>query len=390
MSDHAVSIPRTSVAFHRDVVARVQARLEAEKLDGMLLLNAHNVIYASGFFHSVSERPIGMYIPAKGEPALFVPLLEQEHAAETWVRDIRIYFEYPGEEHPTLWMARETGAKRLGIDSLEYTLHGRISALGITPVVSPMVEHMRYVKTPEEIELTRMATRYADFCVEYVYKHAADIIRDEGSELAILNACLGATSALMKSEIENIFQLRGGGIVGTVHSGDRAALPHGSPGKRVPQRGDTLIVGIGAMVGGYHAESGATFIIGEPNADQLHCLKAAADCRDAAISALRTGATCTSVNEAALGVLREARLADAIRHRIGHGMGLQGHESPWLAPGDETIIAPNMVFSNEPGIYRPGIDGYRTIVTMIATDNGADVPNQFLFAHPPEACVIEI
>ena len=75
-----------------------------------------------------------------------------------------------------------------------------------------------------------------------------------------------------------------------------------------------------------------------------------------------------AVNEAALGPIRAAGLGDAIRHRIGHGMGIEGHEAPWLAPGDETRIDAGMVFSNEPGIYRPGIDGYRTINSMIVCE----------------------
>src|SRR5262245_23489926 len=100
--------------FHRRKVAEILAQLPRSKLDGLLLLDPFNVRYVSGFVHIPSERPIGLYLPAEGDPALFVPLLEQEHAAETWIKDIRVYFEYPGEENILVWMARETGVKRLG------------------------------------------------------------------------------------------------------------------------------------------------------------------------------------------------------------------------------------------------------------------------------------
>jgi Xaa-Pro dipeptidase len=179
-------------------------------------------------------------------------------------------------------------------------------------------------------------------------------------------------------------------VVGTVHSGPRAALPHGSPIERKPQIGEPMIAGIGASVGGYHAESGATFVIGEPKGDVMRCLQAAMECDAAAVKALRVGNTCTQVNEAALGVLREYGLGDAIRHRIGHGMGLQGHEGPWLAPGDHTPLVAGMVFSNEPGIYRPGIDGYRIIDSMIVTEGEAKVTSRFLANHPPEKRIIQI
>ena len=383
-------IVRLSDAFYRRKVAQIQARIEQDSYDGILLLDTYNVIYASGFMHVQSERPLGMYIPRSGSPALFVPLLEQENAADTWIGDVRVYFEYPGEQHPVVWMARETGARRLLIDSISHDVFLRLRATDLTVTTTSMVERMRWIKEPEELDFVRRAAGYADFCLQHVRDHAADIIRDGGTELDILSACLRATATRMQHDLGDVFELRGGSIVGTVHSGERAALPHGRPLERKPQPGETLIAGIGAMVGGYHAESGATFILGEPTTDQWRCLNAAAACNDAAVNALRPGATCASVNVAALQALRDAGLKDAIRHRIGHGMGLQGHESPWLAPGDETRLEPGMVFSNEPGIYRPGIDGYRTINSMIVTTGAAEVPSRFLNEHPPERRIIEL
>jgi Xaa-Pro aminopeptidase len=374
-------------AFYRRKIARIQAALPRAALDGMLLLDTHNVIYASGFWHIPSERPIGLYIPASGEPTLFVPLLEGENAADCVVSDIRTYFEYPGEVHPVVWMRRECGAKRLGIDVVDHAVFAR---LGEGVVMSPLVEQMRWIKESEELALIEYAARYADYCLEQVRDHAGQIIREGGTELDILRMCLSATSVRIRKEVGEMFRLGGGAVVGTVHSGPRAALPHGAPGHRQPQPGEPIIAGIGVSVGGYHAESGATFVVGEPSAEVMRCLRAAADCDRAAIDALRPGATCASVNAAALDVLREAGLGDAIRHRIGHGMGLQGHESPWLAPGDETILVPGMVFSNEPGIYRPGIDGYRLIDSMIVTEGAAHVPSRFLAENPAERRVLAI
>lgn len=376
-----------SEAFYRRKIGQIQARMDVLQLDGMLLLDVPNVIYACGFFHTPSERPLGLYIPKQGEVALFVPLLEQENAGDTWVKDIRTYFEYPGEVHPVAWMVKEAGVKRLGVDTLTVDVYQK---LGGNVVVTPLVEQMRWIKEPEEIAFIEKASTYADYCLEYVLENAGAIIRDGGTELDILRACVGATAAKMKAEVGEIFKLRGGSVVGTVHSGPRAALPHGSPIERKPLIGEPMIAGIGASVGGYHAESGATFVIGEPRGDVMRCLEAAAACDEAGIKALRIGNTCTQVNDAALNVLREYGLGDAIRHRIGHGMGLQGHEGPWLAPGDDTPLVAGMVFSNEPGIYRPGIDGYRLIDSMIVTEGEAKVTSRFLANHPPEKRIITI
>ena len=89
-------------------------------------------------------------------------------------------------------------------------------------------------------------------------------------------------------------------------------------------------------------------------------------------------------------VLREGGYGDYIRHRIGHGMGIEGHEAPWLSVGDETILQPMMVFSNEPGIYRPGIDGYRIIDSMVVTPTGGRRLSHYLSEHGPDDRVIAI
>lgn len=371
--------------FYRRKAAQMRAGLDAERLDGLLLLDVHNVIYASGFFHIPSERPIGLLLRSDAEPTLFVPLLEAENAAASGIGDLRTYFEYPGEEHPVAWMIREAGCNRLGIDRFPNDLD---HPLPDSVVRSRLADRLRWVKEPEELALVEQAARYADYCLEQVRDFAAEMILDEATELDILQMCLAATRSKMRAEVGELFQLHGGSVVGTVHSGERAALPHGSPIARTPRYGEPLIAGIGVNVGGYHAESGATFLIGEPLGDQMRCLRAAHECDAAAVNALRVGNTCAQVNAAALDVLHRYGLGDAIRHRIGHGMGLQGHEAPWLAPGDETPLAPGMVFSNEPGIYRPGIDGYRTISTMIVTAGAARVPSRFLADNPPEKRIL--
>ena len=381
--------PLSPTFFKRNIL-KIQAALASQALDGILLLDQHNVIYASGFYHSPSERPIGLFIPAAGAVTLFIPLLEQENAESSGIQDIRTYFEYPGTEHPVVWMVKESACKRLAVDSLSYADVQQLSASGFNPQLNPLVQTLRYRKEPEELTLIRHAARYADYCLEVVLQESADIIKRGGSELDILNTCISATQHKLKTTLPDAFTALPNGVTGTIHSGPRAALPHGKTSARQPQKQETIIAGIGVNIAGYHAESGATFITGTPNQDQLHCLNAAVRCNDAAIHALHAGTRCDHINELALNELKQAGLSNAIRHRIGHGMGLQGHEAPWLAPGDPTKLECGMVFSNEPGIYRAGLDGYRTINSMIVTDGGAEVVSRFLSEHLPEQRVIAL
>lgn len=381
-------------AFYRGALDALRARLRDAEVDGMLVLDTHNVVYLTGFFHAANERPVGLYVPVTGEPTLFVPLLERENAergtVQEVVEDVRTYEEFPGYEHPALWMLRTCGARYLAVDGLCAALHAEAKKLVTYLELSGAVMKGRAVKTPEELRLVRAAARYADACLDHLYARAGELIRSGATELELLRESVGAAHRLMAQELGEAFEKTPCRVVGTVHAGARAALPHGQPGTKRPEAGETLVAGIGACVGGLHAESGVTFVLGEMTDDQRRCLEAAAACNDAAVDALRVGMRCEAVNEAALSVLRDAGLGDAVRHRIGHGMGVQSHEAPWLAPGDATPVEAGMVFSNEPGIYRPTLDGYRTINTMFVNENGVEVPSTFQAHHPLESRVIAL
>jgi Xaa-Pro dipeptidase len=376
-SHAAAAVGSLTPGFYRGVLDRIREKTDVAGHEGFLILDSYNLIYASGFFHRANERPMGLYVPVGGEPVMLVPHLEKENAEAHWIRDVRTYPEFPGVERPVLWMLRETGAARVAVDTLEARMFREASALFPQLVLSPLVEELRFVKQAEELALVRLAAGYADACLEHMRLHISDIVAGGGGEIDILHAGVNAALEKMKREVGNAFGEMELGVVGSVHSGPRGALPHGLTTARRPELGDTIIAGIGATVGGYHAESGATFVLGNASADTLRCLRAAAACDAAAVAALRPGAACHEVNTVALAEIDRAGLGEFIRHRIGHGMGVQGHEGPWLAPGDATVVAEGMVFSNEPGIYRPGVDGYRTINSMIVGADGVEVPSRF-------------
>ena len=93
----------------------IQSRLPDAGLDALLLLDPFNIFYATGFFHQPTERPLAVLVPGAGEPIFFVPLLEEDMARETWVADVRSYFDYPGEVHPLVWMLGQIKAEAAGL-----------------------------------------------------------------------------------------------------------------------------------------------------------------------------------------------------------------------------------------------------------------------------------
>jgi Xaa-Pro dipeptidase len=382
---HRVTLGREHYLARIEVI---RAYLDGRGLAGVLLLDAANVMWASGFFHIPNERPLAFYIPVRGEPTFFVPLLEKEQAEAAGIGAVRHYWEYPGEVPPELWMLEQIGAAAVAVDGASYELFTRMQALNPALRVDHGVARMRYVKSEAELALTELAASYADYGLGVARRVVADGLREGITEIEVVRAVQAETTEKMKRELADLTNFYRGAVALTAHAGARGALPHGQPGPHRILPGHTLIVGIGARVGGYHAESGCTFVVGDPTPDQRRCLAVTWACDEAAVAALRPGVTCSSVDAAALAVLREAGYGEFIRHRIGHGMGVQGHEAPWLASGDATPLQPMMVFSNEPGIYRPGIDGYRIIDSMVVTPAGGRRLSRYLGAHGPDDRVI--
>ncbi len=371
-------------SHHETVRTRIRRRAEVSELDGVLLLGAGNVTYATGWYFSVNERPMGLWLPVEGEALLLVPHLELENAMAVPGVEIRTYEEFPGERPPVLWMIDEAGAGRIAIDTMDAALmepaRAAVQRLDLVDHARPE----RAVKDDAELALIREASRFADLVLERLLDAGGDIIRGGGTEEDLLADCTGHIRALLGETHGEAFRGTKMGITASVHSGPRAALPHGSVQARRPQPGEPIVAGIGCSLGGYHAESGVTLVLGDIGPEQRAVMAAMAEAGDATVDALERGLPCTEVNERALAALRRAGLGDTIRHRIGHGMGIEGHEAPWLAPGDATPTGPGMVFSCEPGVYRPGLDGWRTIDTLVVGPDGVEVASRFQADHSLE------
>ena len=385
-----MSALRLSEAHHASARARLRERAARAGLDGLLLLHAPHIAYATGLFLAANERPMGLWLPVEGEPILLMPQLELENATCPAIPDLRFYPEFPGEVPPVLWMLDQIGRKRIGIDRLDARLLAPVQAASLHVDLTDHCMLERFIKTDAELALIRCAATYADAVLHRLHAAAGDIIRAGGTEQELMADAVGHVTRILRADLGAEFQGTPLGITASVHSGPRAALPHGAVIKRTPQYGETLISGIGCHIGGYHAESGITLIVGEMSTEQRRVMQAMQACNDAGVNALAARLPCAAVDSAAMEPLRAAGLGDAIRHRIGHGMGLEGHEAPWLSVGDKTVPQTGMVFSNEPGVYRPDRDGYRTINTMIVTDTGVEIPSRFQSDVPIDARVIPL
>ena len=343
-----------SINFYKETRKKLLNLIEEKDLEGFLVTNPANIFYFTGFFYVTNERPSGFYLSKNNKSKLFIPLLEKENSENLKIDDINIYEEYPGEISPYSFMANNISEKKIGTDIKNIDVLNLIKNNFEELNYKTELEKFRFEKLEEEINLIVEAAKYADLvkiCTEY------------------------AKNKMLK-KLPKDFDETPCNVVATIHSGPRGAFPHGKSLSRVPRKNETLICGVGACIGGLYAESGVTFILGDPNKDQEKIMIGMKEVNDEVVKNLKDGVICEDINKIASNIYIDHGYTDYVRHRIGHGMGFEGHEAPWLSPGDKTVLRKNMVFSNEPGIYRPNVDGYRTISTMIVeVDSGKQIPS---------------
>ena len=158
-----------------------------------------------------------------------------------------------------------------------------------------------------------------------------------------------------------------------VQSGPNSALPHLEPSNRKLDGGDLVLLDFGAAFAGYKADTTRIAVVGEPSAKQREIHRIVLEAHDAAIAAVRPGVTTGDVDAAARRVIEAAGYGENFFHRVGHGIGLEGHEDPSLDPGSRTVLQPGMVFTIEPGVYLPGFGGVRIEDDVVVIDGGCRV-----------------
>ncbi|MBT8489090.1 MAG: M24 family metallopeptidase, partial [Gemmatimonadetes bacterium] len=278
--------------FYEGVRSRLRARAAADGIDGLLLLAPANVRYATGWHFSVNERPAGLWLPVDGTALLLVPELERENAGSVAGVAVRCYEEFPGKHPPVLWMLEEARARRIAVDRLDATLldtaRSRVDRLDLADHVLPE----RSVKRDGELALIREAARFADMVLERLLAEGGDIVGQGGTEADLLRECAGHVRDVLDATHGEAFAGTKMGITASVHSGPRAALPHGSVRRRRPLPGEPIVAGIGCSLGGYHAESGVTLVLGALEVGQRDVMGAMAAAGEATLFALTEGLSC--------------------------------------------------------------------------------------------------
>ncbi|MDX6591322.1 MAG: hypothetical protein QOJ13_518 [Gaiellales bacterium] len=333
--------------------ARLVDALTNAGIDGFLATSDAGIFYTSGFATHAYERLTGVLVTADGGLSMIVPALDEESASEQ-LPGVEMRTWSDGDDPLALVIdelkRRGLGSGAVGVEDLSFPVgwadRVRADLPGVTLVHGEaMLSDLRAVKDPDELSKLEAAARAVSDAFDELGSHlAAGVTESEAS--ATLVRLINAAGA----------QVSGRPLIAT---GANGAKPHTSAGPRKLETGDLMVVDSGAIVDGYWGDITRCFVVGDPSPKQQEVYDIVRRAHGAAIEALRPGARTGDIDKAARTVIDEAGYGKYFVHRTGHGLGVEVHEAPFLAPGTDVELKAGMVVTIEPGIYLPGEFGVR-------------------------------
>lgn len=330
---------------YRERQTRLRIEARSRGLEALFVTPSTNLAYTANLAIGRSERLTALILFADGPAVLLTPSFEEaNHKRTAVVDDVRTWQE---DEDPIVLAGKIlSGKKTLGVEGS--TSYGTVTALlGTTPAkiedATAAFDALRMIKSEEEQVFIRDAARRTNLAIDGTHKRMRAGMSE--SEVAkILEEEFGKQGA------------RGGGLV---QFGPSAAFPHGAPAERRLARGDAVLIDCGCKVRGYSSDITRTVSFGPPS-DEFRRVYATVDrAQMAGIEALKAGSPGEDVDRAARKIIEDAGYGKFFTHRLGHGLGMDGHEQPYLVRGNKKPLAAGNVETIEPGIYIPDRFGVR-------------------------------
>ncbi len=347
--------------------------MSANRLDAILLADGTSLEYFAGVHWWGSERLFALVVPAKGRALCVCPAFEEGRARELLANspegknaDVRTWQE---DQNPYAVLAQgfkdlnlSTGT--LGVEeTVRFVFTDAIArAAPHVKIVSatPVTAGCRMIKSDHELELMRLANQVT----WTAYKAAHQSLHDGMSQAELEKLIMAAYGQLgFSGEVD-------------IEIGENSSFPHGSIVPQTIREGSLIMLDDGCTVEGYQSDITRTFVFGKASDKMKQVFEVVHRAQTAALKAARPGVECQAVDAAARKVITDAGYGPDYKfftHRVGHGIGMDGHEWPYLVRGNTTPLARGMTFSDEPGIYIPGEFGVRLEDDMHITENGAEL-----------------
>ncbi len=358
----------SSLPFPASVYASRLERAAALAADGgfdaIVVGPGPDLQYLVGVDGDTIERLTVLLIGPSLAPTIVVPRMELAKVRSTAVGELglTVLDWVDGDDPYALLSGALDTATRVGVSDALPALHvipiGE--RLGVRlELATPVLREGRMIKDATEIAELRRAGE----AIDAVHRRVPQWLRAGRTEREVAVDIAEAIVAEGHRTVEFV-------IVG---SGPNGADPHHEVSDRVIDDGDIVVVDIGGAVpSGYNSDSTRTYVVGEPAPDVAERITVLVSAQQAAVDAVRPGATASEVDAAARNVLTAAGLGDAFLHRTGHGIGVSVHEEPYIAPGNDLVLREGMAFSIEPGIYFPGEWGARIEDIVVVTADGGE------------------
>ncbi|MDQ8164929.1 MAG: Xaa-Pro peptidase family protein [Gemmatimonadota bacterium] len=361
-----------SIDERRARLEKARRLMRSNGIDALMLTGGTSMEYFTGIRWGLSERLLATIVPASGSAFLVTPKFEEERAMEQAHQgplgaDATV-LAWEEDEDPYALIAkglRDRGLTTATIgaeETVRFVFANGAAQIPAVRVVSgtPVTAGCRTIKDAHEIALMRLASAVTLKAYEAAWKSLRD----------------GMTQGDFGRLVQQAHQQLGFDGSAGVQVGKYSALPHGSATPQVIREGSILLIDGGCKVEGYSSDISRTFVLGKPSQRMKDVFEVELAAQTAALRAARPGLPCEAVDAAARKVITDAGFGPDYKfftHRVGHGMGMDGHEWPYLVRGNKLPLAPGMVFSDEPGIYLRDEFGVRLEDDMVITDAGAEL-----------------
>lgn len=373
-----------TVDERRARIEHARELLTANHLDALMITGGSSLGYFTGMRWWQSERLFAFVLPAKGTAFHVCPKFEEDRAREQISRgplgangEVLTWEE---DDNPYQLLARgladrDIRAGSLGVEeAVPFVFSDGVSkAAPALKLVSgtPVTAGCRMVKSEHELQLMRLAAKVSWLAYKAAYESLQDGMNED------------EFSALVSAAHKQL-GFNGGADVQT---GIYSALPHGSLTPQVIREGTILLMDGGCRVEGYSSDISRTFVLGKPTDKMKRVFDIVLKAQTAAVKTARPGLAAGDIDTAARKIITDAGFGPGYKcfsHRVGHGLGLDGHEWGYLVRGNTLKLQPNMTFSDEPGIYIKGEFGVRLEDDMVITGKGAELmtPQSYSLEEP--------
>jgi Xaa-Pro dipeptidase len=370
---------RIPITEHQQRTDELLRLAQTDGYDAVVLFGSLNIQYISGMYHLPTERPVVLGITEK-QTSIVVPRLEQEHAEREsfYIDDVHVYSEYP-QGRPmqrVASMCESLGISdgTIAVDSDGSSTRNGYDGPALSDVVSGTVETEDYIttmreqKSQSEIELIREASTWATLG----HRLLQERIEPGRRPIVVSTEVEAEASKTMLDTLGDRYEMMdwSAPMMCKFTTGEVTTRPHSVDQTTRIQSGDTIVTIVKPHIGGYTTELERTLIVGEPSEEQHHYFEIMRESQEIAIEAISPGTEYSAVEQEVLEYYDEQGVTEYVQHHIGHNIGLEGHERPFLDREYEGKIQPGELYTVEPGFYIPDVGGFRHSDTIVVTEDG--------------------